>query len=68
MLDLTRLWCGAPTPGDGLRYDEAGAEAGGGDGPLPHPPRRPPLGPPRPAGGCSTQGGRRPRDRPRAEG
>ncbi|MBI3954253.1 MAG: radical SAM protein, partial [Chloroflexi bacterium] len=29
MLNLTRLWCGAPTPGDGLRYGESPR----GDGP-----------------------------------
>lgn len=33
MLNLTRLWCGAPTPGDNLRYGEAPR----GDGPPPQP-------------------------------
>ncbi len=28
MLNLTRLWCGAPTPGDDLRYGEARHSAG----------------------------------------
>jgi len=33
MLNLTRLWCGMPTPGDNLRYGEASR----GDGPRPQP-------------------------------
>ncbi|MBF8267965.1 MAG: putative heme d1 biosynthesis radical protein NirJ1 [Dehalococcoidia bacterium] len=33
MLNLTRLWCGASTPGDNLRYGEAPR----GDGPPPQP-------------------------------